>query len=234
VTVRFRRIMSLLLLVGAAPLSAQVVGHLPSESPFTDATGRHTLSGYLGHMSSVNDPAGVGPKSSLLVALEYEYDFPSAFLLTTRVGMAPFAERNVLDPLFTGPQRNLGTRAEPLVFIDGGISASLTGEKAWHGVAPRIFTNVGFIGSTNGDFDIGQYRFGPKFTFSYGVNLRGVTGKDWEWRADLSRLVYRIGYPGSYTGDGGVGDESIIGTGRQNPWTSQTMLSIGIARLWGR
>ena len=133
-----------------------------------------------------------------------------------------------------GPQRNVGTRRDPLLFLDGGLSASLTGEKAWKGIAPRVFTNIGIIGSMNPDYDIGQYRFGPKFTFSYGLNIRGVTGKDWEWRADLTRLSYRMNYPGSYTADGSTIDESIIGDARQNPWTSQTMLTFGIARLWGR
>lgn len=232
--VRLRSTLALLLLAISAPLSAQVVGHLPEQSPFTDATGRHIFTGYLGYLTGVDDRAGVGPKGSLLLAMEYDYDFPSAFFLTSRVGLAPFAERNVLDPLFTGPQRNFGTRSEPLIFIDGGLSASLTGEKAWHGIAPRVFTNIGFIGSLNPDYDIGQYRFGPKFTFSYGLNIRGVTGKDWEWRADITQLNYRINYPGTYRGDGSATDESVIGDARANPWAPQTMLSFGIARIWGR
>lgn len=233
-TVRLRRILPILLLAVSAPLSAQVVGHLPEQSPYTDATGRHVWAGYLGYLSSVDDPAGVGPKGSLMLALEYDYDFPSPFLLTSRFGIAPFAERNVLDPLFTGPQRDFGTRSEPLFFLDAGLSASLTGEKAWRGFAPRVYTNIGVISSFNPDYDIGQYRFGPKFTFSYGLNIRGVTGKDWEWRADISRVNYRLNYPGSYRGDGSDTDESVIGDGRANPWAPQTMLSIGIARVWGR
>lgn len=233
-TVRFRRILVLLLLALAAPVSAQVIGHEPEKSPFTDATGRHIWSGFLGYLTGVDDPAGVGPKGSMLLAVQYDYDFPSAFLLTSRIALAPFSERNVLDPLFTGPQRNVGTRRDPLLFLETGLSASLTGEKAWRGIAPRVFTNIGFLGSLNPDYDIGQYRFGPKFTISYGLNIRGVTGKDWEWRADLTRVSYRINYPGSYTGDGSETDESIIGDSRQNPWTPQTMLTFGVARLWGR
>ncbi len=233
-SVRLRSIFVILLLAITAPLSAQVVGHLPEQSPFTDATGRHIFTGYLGYLSSVDDPAGVGPKGSLLLALEYDYDFPSAFFLTSRVGLAPLAERNVLDPLFTGPQRDFGTRSEPLFFFETGLAASLTGDKAWRGIAPRVFTNIGVIGSLNPDYDIGQYRFGPKFAFSYGLNIRGVTGKDWEWRADITRLNYRLNYPGTYRGDGSATDESVIGDGRANPWAPQTMLSFGIARIWGR
>lgn len=233
-TACFRRLCVLLLLAVTAPLSAQVVGHLPEQSPFTDATGRHVWAGYLGYITGANDPAGVAPKGGLLIALEYDYDFPSAFLLTSRVGLSPFSERNVLDPLFSGPQRNAGTRAEPLYFLETGLSASLTGEKAWRGITPRLITNIGVVGSLNPDYDIGQYRFGPKFSFSYGLNIRGVTGRDWEWRAALTQVNYRLNYPGSYRGDGSDTDDSVIGTGRSNPWAPQTMLSIGIARVWGR
>lgn len=233
-TVRLRSLLAFALLAAAAPLPAQVIGHLPERSPFTDATGRHIWSGYIGYLTKVDDPAGVGPSGSLLLAGSYDYDFPSAFLLTSRVALAPFSDRAILDPLFSGEQRNVGTRRDPLLMIDVGLAASLTGEKAWRGIAPRVFTNIGLISSLNPDYDIGQYRFGPKFSFSYGLNLRGVTGKDWEWRADLTQLAYRMNYPGTYTEDGSTIDESIIGNARQNPWASQTMLTIGIARLWGR
>lgn len=233
-TVRLRSLFAVALLAVSAPVGAQVVGHMPEQSPFTDATGRHIFAGYLGYLAKVDDPAGVGPSGSLMLAGTYDYDFPSAFFLTTRVALAPFSDRIILDPLFSGPQRNVGSRRDPLFLIDAGLAASLTGEKAWRGIAPRVFTNIGVVGSLNPDYDIGQYRFGPKFTFSYGLNLRGVTGKDWEWRADLTRFAYRMNYPGSYTEDGSTIDESIIGGARQNPWVSQTMLSIGIARLWGR
>lgn len=233
-TVCLRSIFAFAFLCLASPIAAQVVGHLPEESPFTDAAGRHVWAGYLGYLTSVDDPAGVGPKGGLTLALQYEYDFPSAFLLTGRAGVVPFSERNVIDPLFTGPQRNFGTRDEALMFIDGGLSWALTGEKAWRGIAPRLFTNVGLLSAVNPDYDIGQYRFGPKFTASFGLNLRGVTGRDWEWRAELSRVAYRINYPNSYGGDGSETDDSVLGAGRKNPWTPQTMLSIGIARVWGR
>jgi hypothetical protein len=228
------RLLCALLIAAALPLRAQVVGHLPSESPFTDAFGRHIVSGYLGYLGSVDDPAGVGPKGGVLLALTYDYDFPSAFYLTTRVGIAPSTERAVLDPLFTGPQRNLGTQREPLLVADFGLGASLTGEKAWRGITPRVVGSFGYIGTTDPDYDIGQYRFGSKFTLSTGLNIRGVTGKRWEWRADLTRSFYRMNYPGLYRGGSAIGgSDPILTRGPKNPWTGQTFLAIGIARVWG-
>ncbi len=227
------RILFSLALVLALPLRAQVVGHLPSESPYTDAIGRHIVSGYLGYLSSVEDPAGVGPKGGVLAAITYDYDFPSAFYLTSRLGFAPSTERAVLDPLFSGPQRNVGTRRDPLIVADLGLGASLTGEKAWRGITPRVVGSIGYIGTTDPDYDIGEYRFGSKFTMSMGLNIRGVTGKRWEWRADLTRSFYRMNYPALYRGGAGIGGDPILTGGPKNPWAGQTFLAIGIARVWG-
>lgn len=232
-TLRIRSCLFLLVLA-AAPLRAQVVGHLPTESPYTDATGRHLVSLYLGYLSSVRDPAGVGPGGSPMLAATYDYDFPSPFYLTTRMALAPSAEREVLDPLFAGPQRRIGTQREPLLLMDVGLGASLTGEKAWHGISPRVQTGLGYVSSLQPDFDIGQYRFGSKFTLSLGLNIRGVTGRHWEWRADLTRTYFRMSYPSSYTPDGSTIGSSILPGGTRNPWTGQTFLAFGIARVWGR
>ncbi len=231
-TLRLRSLFALLVLA-AAPLRAQLVGHLPTESPFTDASGRHLVGAYLGYLSSVDDPAGVGPKGSPMIAFTYDYDFPSAFFITTRVGLAPAAKRDVLDPLFDGPQRFLGTRREALMVADFGLGASLTGEKAWHGITPRAVTSIGYIGAMDPDYDVGQYRFGSKFSFSFGLNIRGVTGRDWEWRADLTRSLYRMNYPKMYTGGYPTTGDPII-TGRQNPFVGQTFVAFGLARVWGR
>lgn len=227
------RLLCTLLLAAALPLRAQVVGHLPPESPFTDAVGRHIWSGYIGYLSSVSDAAGVGPTGSVLAAVTYDYDFPSAFYLTTRIGVAPTAERAVLDPLFSGAQRNIGTRNEPMMVMDFGLGASLTGEKAWRGISPRVVGSIGYLGALDPDFDIGEYRFGSKFTMSMGLNIRGVTGKRWEWRADLTRSFFRMNYPGLYRGTNATSGDPIIGGGPSNPWAGQTFLAVGISRVWG-
>ncbi len=222
------------LALAAAPLRAQLVGNLPAESPYTDAGGRHLLSAYLGYLSSVSDPAGVGPKGAAMIAGTYDYDFPGAFFLTTRLGLVPSAKRNVIDPLFDGPQRNFGSATDALLLIDAGLGASLTGEKAWRGISPRVITSVGYIGAMDPDYDIGQYRFGSKFVFSMGLNLRGVTGKNWEWRADLTRSLYRMNYPSLYRENGSIAGDPVLSGSTLNPWASQTMFSFGIARVWGR
>lgn len=216
------------------PLGAQVVGHLPSQSPFEDATGRHMVGAQVGFILPGTDPAGVAPGNGLVFWGRYEYDVPGPMLLMTRAGFAPGLERTVLDPLLTGDARTVGTRKESLLFLDAGIVLGLTGEKAWRGLAPRVYANLGMVASSNSDYDVGGYRFGPKFMPSYGLAVRGVRRGDWEWYADLNHAFYRMQYPNTYTDDGASVTPSIVGSGKTNPWNGNLMLTFGITRVWGR
>ena len=222
------------LLVVSSPLTAQVVGHLPSESPYQDATGRHMVGLQIGGLLTGKVPAGVGPKSGTLVLGRYEYDVPGPLLLSTRMGFAPSLERTVLDPLLTGDARTVGPRRESLLLIDGGLVLSLSGDKAWRGWAPRAHANIGMIASMNSDYDVGGYRFGPKFTPSWGLGVRRLTAGNFEIYADLTQAAWRMDYPNEYTDAGSTVTPSIIGTGRKNPWVSNIALTFGVTRVWGR
>ena len=222
------------LVLVALPLSAQVVGHLPEESPFTDATGRHTLSVQTGFFLPSGDPAGVGPKKGLMFLGRYEYDVPGPLWLTSRVGIAPGIERTVLDPLLIGPARIVGPRNETMFLLDGGLSLSLTGDKAWKGLAPRLHGSLGIIASLNSDYDVGGYRFGPKFVPSWGLAVRRVTTTNYEWYVDITHALWRMQYPSAYTDEGSTVTPSIIGTTKLNPWNGNLMLTFGLTRVWGR
>jgi hypothetical protein len=218
----------------AAPLSAQVVGHLPSESPYEDVGGRHLAALSAGWILPSKDPAGVGPKSGLMLIGRYDFDVAGPLLMTGRVGLAPGLSRNVKDPVLTGAGRDAGERVEPLLLIDGGLILSLTGNKAWRGLAPRAHGSFGMVTSLNSAYDLGGYRFGPKFTMSWGLSVRGATGGAWEWNADLTHMLWRMQYPTEYTDDGTTADPSILGNGSKNPWNGNLMLSFGITRVFRR
>lgn len=224
----------LILFSTAAPLAAQVVGHLPSESPYADVAGKHLAALSAGWILPGTDRAGVGPKSGLMLIGRYDYDVTGPLLLTSRIGLAPGLSRNVKDPVLTGAARNAGERVEPLLLIDGGVILSLTGNKAWHGLAPRAHGSFGMVTSLNSEYDLGGYRFGPKFTMAWGLSVRGVTGGAWEWNADLTHILWRMQYPTSYTDDGTTASPSIIGGSRKNPWNGNLMLTFGITRAFKR
>lgn len=222
------------LLLSALPAGAQVIGHLPDQSPFADAIGRHSATLQLAWLKTADDPAGVGPTSGLMFLGRYEYDAPGPITLTTRVGFSPSLQRDVKDPLFSGPLRDLGTASEPLLLVDGGVQLSLTGDKTFLGVQPRVHTNVGLVSSLQREFDIGGYRFGPKLALSYGTSARITTGKRFEVHLDLTHMLWRMNYPPSYRTGTGIQEPSILGNGSKNPWTGNLLLSVGITRVWGR
>lgn len=221
-----------LLFLSITPLAAQeVVGHVPAESPYQDLFGKHLASLQVGWILPSRDPAGVGPRSGLMLIGRYEYDISGPLLLTARTGLAPSLVRNVKDPLLTGPLRDAGERTEPFFFLDGGLALSLTGEKAWRGLNPRLHTNLGLVTSLNNDYDLGGYRFGPKFIWSWGTSVRVLRpGARFEWNADLTYALWRMQYPGSYGGDGSASDESILGDQRLNPWNGNLILTVGLTR----
>ena len=220
--------------LSAAPLAAQVVGHLPTASPYEDLAGKHLVALQAGWILPRRDPADVGPKSGVMLIGRYEYDVTGPLWLTGRVGLAPGLARNVRDPILSGAVRELGERVEPLFFLDGGLALSLTGDKAWKGLAPRLHGNLGLVASLNSDYDVGGYRFGPKFLLSWGVSMRGVTGGVWEWNADITHAAWRMQYPVAYTDDGTTADPSILGTQRKNPWNGNVMLTVGVTRVLRR
>jgi hypothetical protein len=155
-------------------------------------------------------------------------------LLTVRSALAPGLVRDVKDPLLTGAARNVGERTEPFFFLDGGLALSLTGEKAWRGLNPRLHTNIGMVASLNSEYDLGGYRFGPKFIWSWGGSVRGVRAGRFEWNADLTYALWRMHYPSSYGGDGSASDESILGDGALNPWNGNLILTFGVTRAFRR
>lgn len=218
----------------AAPAGAQVVGHLPTESPYEDLVGKHLLALQAGWILPSRDPANVGPKSGMMLIGRYEYDVQGPLWMTARAGLAPGLARNVRDPLLTGPAREFGERVEPLFFLDGGLALSLTGDKAWKQLAPRMHGNMGLVTSLNSAYDVGGYRFGPKFMLSWGFSVRGVRGGDWEWNADITHAIWRMQYPAAYTDDGTTVDPTIIGDTRKNPWNGNVMITFGITRILKR
>ncbi|MEX2182073.1 MAG: hypothetical protein WD771_08525 [Gemmatimonadaceae bacterium] len=219
----------------ARPLSAQdVIGHLPDESPYRDASGRHAFSLQAGWLIPGRDPAGVGPHAGMLLAGLYEYDVTGPLRLTAGAGIAPTLRRDVKDPLVTGPARDAGTREEPLFYLDGGLLLALSGEKTWRGFAPRARTGVGLVASLQPDYDLGGYRFGPKFILSYGLGTGYVISPRWQLNADLTHAFWKMHYPSAYNDDGSSVEPSIVGKGKLDPWNGNLMLTFGLTRIGGR
>jgi hypothetical protein len=216
-----------------SPLGAQV-GYPPAESPYEDLRGRHGLTIAPGWFVTGGDPAGVGPRNGLMVSGRYELLLTGPLWLVTRMAYAPGLERTVKDPEVAPAARIVGTDDENLLLLDAGLALNLTGNKSWNRLAPRLHGNVGFVSSLGSGFDLGGYRFGNKFVFSWGMGTRYVTGSAWELNADVTHMLWKMSYPDTYGGDGSATDDSILGGGNLNPWQGNLLLSIGVTRYLRR
>jgi hypothetical protein len=226
-------LLTVLALAAPRVLYAQV-GHAPAASPYEDLRGKQAISLSPGWMIPGGDPAGIGPRNGLMFSGRYELMLTGPLWLTTRIGYAPGLDRTVKDPDAAPGSRIVGTETEPLYLIDAGFGLNLTGNKAWHGIAPRATATLGAVSTLKSAYDVGGYRFGTKFMVSYGLGARIATGSAWEFNADLSHMFWKMDYPEAYGGDGSATDESILGGGKLAPWQGSLLLTAGVTRYFFR
>ncbi|MCE9600849.1 MAG: hypothetical protein K8S21_01375 [Gemmatimonadetes bacterium] len=218
----------------AAPLGAQV-GHTPENSPFEDLRGKQALTIFTGSVAPGGDPAGVGPRTGLQLGTRYELLLTGPLWLQVRATYAPSLERTVKDPVLTGAARELGTSTRPLAAMEAGFGLNLTGNKSWHRVTPQLHGAFGFVTGGTKQFDPGGYRFGNKFTVSYGLGLRIVTGREWEVQADVTHLFWKYSYPNDYrVSSSSTVNTSILQGGPLTQTKGNAVLSIGMSRFFFR
>ncbi len=213
----------------AAPLAAQV-GHTPESSPYQDLRGRQALTFAVGSVAPGGDPAGVGPRTGLQFNTRYELLLTGPLWLQVRGSYAPRLERTMKDPALTGAARNVGTSTRPLTMLETGFGLNLTGNKAWRGIAPQIHGALGMANGGTSNYDVGGYRFGNRFTISYGASVRIATGREWEGHIDATHLFWKYTYPDEYAG----GATTILGDGKLGPWAGNLQLSVGVTRYFFR
>lgn len=218
----------------ATPLGAQVVGHTPETSPFEDLRGRQAITFFTGSIAPGGDPAGVGPRTGMQLSARYELLLTGPLWLQARATYAPRLERTVKDPVLPAGSRDVGTSRRPLAALEAGFGMNITGNKSWHRVVPQVHGAIGWATGGTSQFDVGGYKFGNKFTVSYGVGARIVTGRAWELQADVTHLFWKYSYPNDYSGTGGPTDTSILRGSTLSPWAGNAVLSFGVSRFFFR
>jgi len=217
----------------AAPLSAQV-GYTPADSPYEDLRGRQGITLATGLLAPGGDPAGVGPRTGMLLSARYELLLTGPLWLQVRGTYAPRLERTYKDPLLAPAARNIGTSERPLAALEAGFGLNLTGNKSWHRLAPQVHGSFGWVTGGTAQYDVGGYRFGNKFTASYGVGVRIVTGREWEGNVDLTHTFWKYAYPDDYGPNGAAGTNAMLDQDLLSPWRGNAMLSVGMTRFFFR
>jgi hypothetical protein len=222
-----------LLLLSTAPLAAQV-GYEPAASPFEDLRGRMALTLAPGLLAIAGDPAGVAPRSGAVLSARYEFFLTGPLWLQSRLTYAPQLERTVKDPLFRGAERFDHPSYRPLAIVDVGFGLNLTGNKSWNRIVPQFHSALGIVTGGTNRFDEGGYRFGTKLTYNYGLGVRYVTGRDWEWHGDLTHQFWKYNYPDSYRNEDSANPTPILSGRSLSATKGNLQLSIGVSRFFFR
>lgn len=230
ISVRFRHalVASALATVSSAalaPLAAQV-GSLPSQSPYEDIKLGQNLSIMGGWMAMKRDPADVAPKSSIAASLRYDVAIGGPASLYVRYLFAP-SERKLLVPTNPTITRQIGSPSVTTHLIDTGLDLALTGKKTWHRMIPSVSGGAGLV-SDFASADTGSYRFGTKFSFSYGLGLRYIPRKGPMIRVDLTNFLWQYEYPDRYFVVASDTSSILTDTRNRSAWRGSRTVTVGV------
>jgi len=213
-------------LVSAPSLQAQLVGSEPSRSPFRDLEKTQQLTFSLGWFDAKTDAARVGPKPAPFFSLRHDLNIGGPAWLTTRYSTVR-SERRVIDPGLPAVDRDQGMQSVTHHVADVGITLALTGRKSWHQTVPTLGAGIG-VTSDFGSVDIGGYRFGTKFAFTFGPGLRIVLPRGYSARIDLTNHVYQFQYPSTFFSATSDSTRVLDDIGQRSGWQSNWGLSTGL------
>lgn len=220
---------ALLLAMLALPAAAAAqVGYPPDHSPYRAITSRTSLSLLGGYIAGSSGNVGVGLADGFVGGLRYEMRLtgPTDGSLTLSWGRL---QRMVPHPLAAADAQLTGPVRQSVLFITGGLSILLSGDKTWNGLAPYFggTIGVGFGGSLPADSS--GYLFRAKLATGPHLGVRIYPHRSVVLRVEGQLLFWQLKYPSSFfTGpDGGtpILDPTVAST---SEWTVHPSLLIGL------
>ncbi len=191
-----RRI-ALLSIVAASPISAQV-GHAPDRSPYRYIVPGTTVEVMAAKLGGSGGPIPVGPRNGTLGGLRVLLRANSTVSLGFGVWGGQ-AERTLLDPLRTPPNRDQGPVDIRFIGGEAAIQMNLTGGKHWHGLAPFTGIGLGMASVREDQDDPSGYQFGNKFYFAPMVGTRVMLGRRGYVRVEGRGYLWNLKYPSSFS-----------------------------------
>ena len=137
------------------------------------------------------------------------------------------SERKLLQPTNPLAKRVIGTPGVTTHQLDAGLDLALTGKKTWHRLIPSLNGGVGVVT----DFaaaDTGAYRFGTKFSFSYGLSLRYLPRKGPMIRVDLTNFMWQYEYPDRYFVKASDTTSVLTDTRNRSSWRGSRTVTVGV------
>ena len=221
-----------MLAAGATTAGAQV-GYDPAQSPFRDLEYRQELTGFVGWFNAGKDVAGVAPRGGPMLGARYEVRVGGPALFTARLAHVA-SERRIIDPSQDEGERSVGEEGWPLYIGDLGLTINLTGQKSWNKLVPVLNGGAGIVSDFKSDADVGGYKFGTQFAFSFGAGLRYVPGGRFQARVDLADYLYQVEYPESYRVRSDDDTSVLRDTQALRNWKHNVALTVGASYLFFR
>ena len=214
-------------LAGAPTSLAAQVGRMPRDSPYEDFRPGQSITLTGGQLGVKRDPAGVAPKAGPLLAVRYDIGIGGPAFFFARYTYAP-SERQLLDPTKPRTTRVVGTPSVKTSVADVGLDIALTGRKSWHHLIPSLSGGAGVV-SDFAAADTGLYRFGTKFSFSYGAGVRYLARNGYQVRVDATNFVWQYQYPDGYFVKSSDTTAVLSDTRSRSVWRGNWGLSAGVS-----
>lgn len=216
-----------LLLVAPWQSAFAQIGHMPDKSPYEDVKPGQTLSVSVGKLNVKRDPANVAPSPSPFVSLRYDLPVGGPAALYARYSFAP-SDRRVLDPAKPKATRLIGKSDVTTHVVDLGLDLSLTGQKTWRHLMPSLSGGIGLV-SDFAKADTGAYKFGTKFSFSYGAGIKYLLKNGWAIRGDATNSIWQYQYPDKYFVKASDTTSVLSDTRAKSAWRGNWSLSAGVS-----
>ncbi len=172
------------------------VGHDPANSPYRDIRLGATVRVVVGQFGGSRGRVPVGPSDGPTGGLRLHYAVGGTLAFTAGVAYAQ-TDAFFFDPTDSVPQAK-GPINSDLILADGGLQASLTGGKTWHGLQPYVGATIGFVFGSEFASDTSGYGFGTKFSYGPEAGVRWYPARRLSVELGWRLVWYRLQYPLSY------------------------------------
>jgi hypothetical protein len=211
-----------------ATLSAQVLGHMPDASPYTDVDSPKELAIFAGYYAASRDLAGVAPTGGAAIGARETLQLAGPAIAMFRLSHT-FSDRTVVDPLDARSQRDLGTISDPLTFLDASLGFNFTGTRSFHNLQFAVNAGVGGASDLGAPKDAGGYRFGTVPVLTYGAGIRWVPPGRLSLRLNADNYMMEHSYPKSYHTITGDGTSVVATTHSLVDWRNNGMYTFGVS-----
>lgn len=230
-TTRLTPLVAGLLAFASHTVTAQIVGHPPTNSPFLDLEYAQEFTLIGGQYHAHRDPADVGPQPGALFGAHYEWRATGPLNLVGDFARIS-SNRSPLDPLKIGPARILPDVSRPLYAGSFSLGMNLTGAKSWHHIVPEVTGGLGFVSDLRTEPDSGGFKFGTRFALNWGAGIKIVPGGHWQVRADLTNRSYTIAYPEAFFVAPAGGTAILSADQSKSLWVNNPAFTLGLSRLF--